>query len=301
MPQTVKMIDVATATGGGEIGSFPFDQFSVHALAQGDSWFSIGALPPPKTSNLLLELEVRGLARSTVIVQCARPGKVLRRFMDTTREKDFLRMMRGPVSRRWSVILISGVGNDLIAAVGSDPGAPPEARLLRTPAERPAPIGSAADYISEPGWATFENHVRAVFNELIDLRDNSPSAGVPLVLHNYAPMTPRPSGAGLGSGPWLQPALDAYAVPVSDHAALADALLARVNTLIKTLMTEREAAHPGSQLHLVDSFAQAGVLRAQAGAGGVSGDWVNEIHLTRAGYAKCADVWAGVLDRLPVA
>ena len=102
------------------MGFFPFDQFAVQALAQGDSWFSIGALPLGKTSNVLLELEVRGLARNTVIVQCARPGKVLQRFMDTTLEKDFLRMMRGPVSRRWSVIMISGVGNDLIGAVGSE-------------------------------------------------------------------------------------------------------------------------------------------------------------------------------------
>ena len=182
-----------------------------------------------------------------------------------------------------------------------DPSEPPDARLLRTAAERPATVHAAADYVSEPGWAHFEAHVRGVFNELIDLRDSGPNAGVPLVLHNYAPMTPRPSGASGGSGPWLQPALDAYAVPVVDHEALADELLARVNALINSLLAEREAAHPGSKLHLVNSFAQAGVVRAQPGTGGVSGDWVNEIHLTRQGYAKCADVWAGVLDGLPAA
>ncbi len=301
--QTVKMIDVVTAIGGGEQGFFPFEQFSVQALAQGDSWFSIGALPLGKTSNLLLEIEARGLARSTVIVQCARPGKVLKRFMDSTREKDFLRMMRGPLAQRWSVILISGVGNDLIAAVGSAPSAPPAQRLLRTPAERPvsaATAATAADYVSEPGWAAFAEHVRAVFNELVDLRDQGLNNGVPMLFHNYAPMTPRPSGAGLGSGPWLQPALDVYAVPDADRIALADELLARVNVLINSLLAEREAAHPGSQLHLVDSFSQAGVVRASAGSTGTSGDWVNEIHLTRAGYRKCAEVWAGVMDALPL-
>ena len=299
-PQPVKMIDVATAVGGGEQGFFPFEQFSVHALAQGDSWFSIGAMPPTKTSNLLLELEVRGLARSTVMVQCGRPGKVLKRFMNTTREKDFLRMMRGPLARRWSVIMISGVGNDLIAAVGSDPGEAPEARLLRTPAERPALINSAADFVSEPGWTAFVGHVSVVFNELVDLRDQGLNNGVPMLFHNYAPMTPRPSGAGLGSGPWLQPALDAYAVPDTQRIALADELLTRVNALIGNLLAGREAAHPGSNLHLVDSFNKAGVVRAAAGSSGTSGDWVNEIHLTRAGYRKCADVWAEVMDALPL-
>ncbi|MBC7941166.1 MAG: hypothetical protein H7Z19_15660 [Chitinophagaceae bacterium] len=114
-------------------------------------------------------------------------------------------------------------------------------------------------------------------------------------------MTPRPSGAGLGSGPWLQPALDAYAVPNADRIALADELLGRTTALINSLLAEREAAQPGSNLHLVNTFNQAGVVRATVGAGGTSGDWVNEIHLTRKGYAKCADVWASVMDTLPAA
>ena len=103
--QAATMIDVATALGNGELGPFPFEQFAVKALAQGDSWFSIGALPPGKTTNLLLEMQS---ARRMVIVQTARPGKVMRLFTDTTREPNFLRMLNGPVASRWSVILISG-------------------------------------------------------------------------------------------------------------------------------------------------------------------------------------------------
>jgi hypothetical protein len=30
----------------------------------------------------------------------------------------------------------------------------------------------------------------------------------------------------------------------------------------------------------------------------VSGDWVNEIHLTRGGYKKCAVAWQQVIDPL---
>jgi hypothetical protein len=292
----VTVIDVDTALGGGELGPYPFEQFSVQALAQGDSWFSIGALPPGKTSNLLLEMKT---ARSTVVVQCARPGKVLRRFTDTTREQNFLNMMVGPLARRWSVILISGVGNDIIAAVGSDPSEPPERRLLRTPAERGAAAASASDFVSQPGWDAFVVHLRRVFNDLVDLRDQGINHHVPMVMHNYARMVPRPAGAGLGSGPWLHPAFDAYAIPQDRREAVADELLGRMVRLIAQLIDDRRAQDPGCALHLVDSMGLAGVTPAAPGSSGTSGDWVNEIHLTRGGYRKCVGVWADVLDALP--
>ncbi len=291
--QACTVIDVATALGGGELGPFPFEQFARHALAQGDSWMSIGALPLGATSNLLLEM---ALARRTVIVQCARPGKVLRLFTDTTREQDFLRMLNGPVAGRWHVILVSGAGNDLIAAAGSDPTEPSDRRLLRTPGERgPGPLAPAA-YISEPGWLTFVRHIRAVFNRLIDLRDAGPNRHVPLVMHNYARVMPRPAGAGLGAGPWLHPTFERYAIPAADRLAVSDELTARTGALLAQLMDERRAGDPACNLHLVDTLGRAGVVLAAPGAGGSSGDWINEIHLTRSGYRKCTAVWADVVD-----
>lgn len=293
------MIDVATALGQGEQGPFPFEQFAVKALAQGDSWFSIGALPPGVTSNLLLEM---AFAKRAVIVQTARPGKVLRLFTDTTSEPNFLRMMNGPLASRWSAIFISGMGNDLIAAAGSPPNEAPERRLLRTPAERGAGPQPGHDhtsaFVSEPGWDTFAGHMRVVFSQLVDLRDRGPNLRVPLLMHNYARVMPRPSGAGLGQGPWLHPAFEAFAIPLSQRLAVADELLGRMGALIKQLMVERRASDPLCNLHLVDTMGQAGVTVAAAGATGSSGDWVNEIHLTRGGYRKCAAVWADVVEGL---
>ena len=52
--QPIKMIDVRTAMGPGELGPFAWDQYDRRCLAQDDSWFSIGALPPKFTTNLLL-------------------------------------------------------------------------------------------------------------------------------------------------------------------------------------------------------------------------------------------------------
>jgi hypothetical protein len=236
------------------------------------------------------------LARLTVVTQCARPGKVLRRFTDTTREQDFLRMIKGRLAWRWDAILISGVGNDLIEAVGSPPTVGPELRLLRTLAERGAGSRPAAEYISEPGWRTFVTHIRAVFNALVDLRDGGVNARVPMVMHNYARLMPRPAPAGPLSGPWLHPAFEAFAVPQDDRLAVSDEFTGRTSQLLKDMIVERRTRDPNCNIHLVDSLGGAGVVLAEPGADGTSGDWVNEIHLTPAGYRKCTALWADVLD-----
>ena len=93
----VRLIGPLTATASGEIGSFPFDLFERRCLAQGDSWFSIGAIPPTLTSNVLEELE---LSQSTVVVNCARPGARLSRMVDTTKERYFMRLLTGKLRVR---------------------------------------------------------------------------------------------------------------------------------------------------------------------------------------------------------
>jgi lysophospholipase L1-like esterase len=73
---------------------------------------------------------------------------------------------------------------------------------------------------------------------------------------------------------------------------LADEMLRRIDALTIDLAQ----SHPN--VHRVDSFGHAGVTLAEAGTKKKSGDWINEIHLTKAGYAKCARIWEQVLDPL---
>jgi hypothetical protein len=170
-------------------------------------------------------------------------------------------------------------------------------RLLRTIAERGAGPLRPPQYISELGWATFAAHLGAVFNHLLDLRDSGVNRTTPLVWHNYARVMPRPSAAGLRFGPWLLPALDTYAVPPEDRLLVSDELLSRLRHLIDDLVFERRALDPQCNVHVANSMS-AGVALADPDTREVSGDWVNEIHLTRVGYQKCAEAWHKVLDPL---
>jgi hypothetical protein len=261
-------------------------------LAQGDSWFSLASLPPRRYSNLLHALE---LDRPTGIVNCARPGVELRRMTDTTRAADFLSLLNSRAAPAWDGVLVSGGGNDLIEAASSPPTAAADHRLLRTPAERASGGADAAlpsaDFVSEPGWATFEAHFGAVIAALVAARDRGRNAGIPMVLHSYAYLQPTGVGTGFGLGPWLSPSLAAFGIAPTRWADVARELIDR----LAALMLREIAARPGAGLHLVDSRTVPLVLAAPD-ADGDSGDFINEIHLNRSGLRKVAAAWQPVVD-----
>lgn len=276
----------------GEYGGFPFDLYERKCLAQGDSWFSIGALPPPLTSNVVSELR---LARATALVNCGRPGKVLQHMNDTMREWWFVNLLAGRIAHTWDAILISGGGNDLIDAAQVAPQHPPSKRLLLTPAERPASPAGGDDYISAAGWRTFEAYLRPVFDALVRLRDKGINRRRPMLFHTYAPTTPRPAGAGMGIGPWLEPSMRRFQVPEGDWRAVSNALMDRLADLLQRAIAQHLQSDPAANLHLVDTRV-APLVQAHTGDTGSAGDFVNEIHLTRGGYRKVAAVWQRALD-----
>jgi hypothetical protein len=291
----VKVISPGQFTGVGEVGPFPTDMFDRKYLAQGDSWFSIGSIPPGLTSNILDNLVA---SKSAFVVNCAFPGAKLSRMTDTTTNVQFLRLLTGRMALRWDAILLSGGGNDLIDAAGSDPGQQPHLRLLATPQERGAGPLQPDDYISKPGWKTFADHLTLVFDRLVQARDRDKNRRVPLVFHTYAPLMPRPAPAGLGFGPWLAPSLASFSVPQADWLGVATALIDRLAALLQSIVAAHTAADPNCALHLADTRT-AGLAMAQPGSTGVSGDFQNEIHLTNGGYRKVGAVLRQILDVLP--
>ena len=294
----VTVISPSDVAGSGQTGPYPFDFFSAKCLAQGDSWFSIGSLPPGLTTNILAELQ---LTKSVVAVNCARPGKELVHMTDRVSDPAFVSLLAGRMQWRWDAILISGGGNDLIDVATNAPSVRPDQRLLATAAERPAggppadPAALGAYYLSEPGWAAFDSHMSEVFNNLVDLRDSGQNKDQPLFLHNYTYLMPRPAGAAPGFGPWLQPAMVAFDIPQPHWLPVITELIDRLTALFLRLIQQRQAADGAAALYLVDT-RQAGLVLADPAATGLSGDYLNEIHPSTSGYVKLAAVWRQVID-----
>jgi hypothetical protein len=265
-------------------------QFGWRFLAEGDSWFTIGSLNPAKNSNLLFELE---FDRSACAVNCAYPGDELQQMVKMNADRMFRRQLVGNSARLWDGILLSAGGNDLIAALKwHGPGIQPSQRLLLKPDEWGDASLGPARYLSEDGWTTFGRYFKANLAHLLALRDAGPNKNVPVFMHGYALPTPRPSGAGLGAGPWIWPAVNAVQVPAADHMALAALLIQRLAALIAACAAD-PVAYPA--LHFFDS-TQVPITPAEPGSTGESGDWVNEIHLTWRGYEKIGKPWGAAIE-----
>lgn len=277
------------------VGETPLalDMFNLRFLAEGDSWFTVGALNPLNSSNVINELD---FTVRTVIISCAYPGDTLTRMVDFRKNRDFRRLLsKKNHAWEWDGVLVSAGGNDLIDAAQVPPAdkngsrIPQDRRILLTP-EEAAEHGSAdvgIRYISETGWLRFEEYLKANFALLVAERDepSSPNKGRPMFLHTYSIPTVRPSGALPGSDGWLFKAFKIAGTPRAHQQLVANELF---NRFRESLLSLDCTLKPESGLARVHVFDSAGLplVPAHPDDTGSSGDWVNEIHLTPNGYRK---------------
>jgi len=254
--------------------------FQFKILAQGDSWFSIGAVPPWSTSSIIQQLH---FTQRVAVVNCAYPGITL---ADEVRlSMYFNALLTGKFSSKWDAILISGGGNDLIDAL-LDKNNP---LLLQGPKVNAPEI---SHYINQPRLAQFRSDMAASFGDLKKLRASGQNKDVPVFFNTYDYPTPRNSPAGLGIGPWLWKALSPSTAPSSDWPALVTYLFDELKTCVSNGAALMEKAY------LVNT---PGVLtKAKEAVVGESGDWENEIHPTAAGYHKLAQKWEASLNTIGI-
>jgi hypothetical protein len=296
-PIPITPIDPHRVISMGEGDAFPLG-IAARCLAQGDSWFSIGAFPPMATSNIINSLK---LSKSVAVVNCARPGKELTLMVDAMKDPEFMRLLaHRTLAVEFDAILFSGGGNDLIAAAGVLPGAAKNRgeQLFLDETTRGAIKVPLAQYLSIPGWRAFSDHVTYCVNNVISARDNAINRHKPLYFHNYAYCVPRPEGAGLGFGPWLHPAMEAYNIPTEDRIGVARLLMDQLSSLLSSVIAEANKSDPACNVHLVETKELANLQLSAQDSGGESGDWINEIHPSWNGYAKLVEVWRQTLDQV---
>ncbi|QET05242.1 hypothetical protein FOB72_24755 [Cupriavidus pauculus] len=276
-------------------------------LMQGDSWFSIGALPPAAlTTNMPSNMS---FTSSACAVNFAQPGAELAQLVNVAPTSKwvfnpaFEAALHGRLCERWDALLLSAGGNDLIAALNTPPQdesgqpVPLAMRLLRLASEW-GPQSDPSRFVSDEGWSTFEAHLDAVFDVLVGWRDASDSKSrfVPIVIHSYCRAQPRLAGTGgvpghWLAGPWLARALQTYDIPDADGTwhALSAHLIDRLFTLLTKIC--------GRFPHVFLADMRGALRDASADATGVDGDWVNEIHPTDGGYQVLARVYCAVVEQ----
>ena len=261
------------------------NQFKYRFLAQGDSWFSIGTVNQFNNSNLLLKLQ---FPKACCAVNCAKPGATLKRMVDNIREPNFVNLLSGAKKEPWHGILLSAGGNDMIDALGHKDITDPALRLFLTPAEITGNPTLCDSYLSPAGWTTFENHIHAVFQILVDCRDSTTTnEDIPIFLHTYHFPTIRDAGEPFNFGPWLFKAVKSFNIPEAIWPTLGRKLFNRFGDLLRDIALLHDNIHVFDSANLVTNLTPA-----QPRTSGQSGDWINEIHLTKAGYEKVALEWS---------
>ncbi|MBI5784308.1 MAG: hypothetical protein HZA64_02530 [Rhodocyclales bacterium] len=280
MPQVANFVPSDLEVPGGP-GLLGWNGYQRHFLAEGDSWFTLAALPG---GNLLQELH---LDRWAMVVNTAYPGDKLSNIVEWRDNQEFVRLLAVPgFAYQWDAILLSAGGNDLIAAAGTRGG------LLKQPAADPMVL---ENWINRASLQKFLDYVKANMACIVDLRDSadSPNKGIPIYAHTYDYPTARPAPAKfMGtldfSGPWLYDAYVGIGLPEQLWVPMTEFL---IDALAETLLGMNLA-----NVHVIDT---RGVMaRAAEGSTGDSGDWLNEIHANRNGRKKLAHRWNDVLNQV---
>ena len=271
----------AMTLGMGDSALDPDDpDYAWRILAEGDSLFTIGAIP---SSNLLYQLRLK---KRTIVLNLGYPGDTIANVSQLSSNTELTRRLVHPNwASDWSAVLLSGGGNDLIDQA---------ADIIRT-----TPTGSgkqAAHYVDDARLALFKQGVQAGYRRIVALRDSagSPNSGKPIIVHTYDYPTPRPAPATFLivpiTKPWMHPVFEKHKVPKSLRIGVAEILL---DALADTLL---ELGKELPAFHVVDT--RNTLERADIDAKGNSGDWLNEIHPNGDGYRKIAGKLAAKLHRL---
>ena len=235
-------------------------------FAEGDSWFDYPI--PFFGGGIITRLEGR---LGVPILNLAKAGDEVR-YMLGVEERIILteQLTNGcPAGGPWDVLLFSGGGNDIVDN--------PMALWVKDWDPAVPPIG----HIHKPRFDNAVALVRAGYEDLIDLRDQL-SPGTHLVFHDYDFAIP--DGRGIcGFGPWLEPTFDLRKFPLGPaRHEVVKAMLLQFAAMLNTLAAAPKVTFINGQ----------GTLTAKPSS------WHNELHPSKAGFEKFADLFEAKLKVL---
>jgi hypothetical protein len=259
----------------------PIDpEYAWHFLAEGDSWFTIGAIP---SSNLLFDLK---LAKWTRVLSIAYPGDTIVNMSDLAGNKDLRKfLVKTGFNYPFHALLLSGGGNDVIDA----------AKKIIKPGKAPTGSVEPDDYIDQAALNAKLGEIQKGYAQIVKLRDSekSLSQGSPVFVHTYDYPTPRNApatfvGAIPVLGPWLYPVFKDTGLDIG----LQQRIVNRVMDALAQALLALDSVHgdPDKSLpafHVIDT--RNTLVQANPSEIGNSNDWLNEIHPNHDGYRKVAE------------
>ena len=256
-------------------------EYDWHFLAEGDSWFSIGALP---SSNLIFEMRFR---KWTQILNLAYPGDTIKHYSEWRDNPDLNKFLaKKRFNYAFDALLLSGGGNDLIDL------AP---QLISGKAGKGKASTQPDDYIDQTQLVQLLSDIQQAYGKVIALRDSKDSLSkqAPAFVHTYDYATPRNApvtflGAIRVQGPWLFKAFKDTGIEPKMQQLISDRLMdSLANALLELDSSNTTSGKALPNFNVIDT--RNILTRANATEVGNSNDWINEIHPNHDGYRKVAD------------
>jgi len=239
----------------------------LQVFAEGDSWFDYPV--PFFGGGILPRLQKR---IGVPILDLAKAGDEVRFMLGVKQRKIIASQLSSgcPAGGPWDAMLFSGGGNDIVHD--------PMAMWIR----QYDPNIPLPDHLHKARLAAALELVRAGYEDLIGLRDAlSPNTHLVFHCYDYA----IPDGRGVCHlGPWMKPTFDLRGFPTQQSAFLV------VKTMLDqfaALLAMLEATHP--RVTVVKTLGTLPELKTS---------WHNELHPSKAGFNRFADLFHGVLKGL---
>ncbi len=264
--------------------------FKYRFLAEGDSWMDRSAMFHTSLSQALAaNFDAQG--DDVLFIIIAMFGDTLRR-MGEQASGDFRMWLRTDFPAwKFDAILLSAGGNDFIdAARNPDPGMGLLKNMAALAGTALAPATGHDCVRADAVAALVTGYLDPNFTALYNVVQNSRHADVPIFLNNYDTPVARNAPAFPGGRAWLYEAYCKNNIPPALWPDLTDSIFNEVQTTI---------AGWAMGHHNVFSVPTDGTLvPAKASDSGSSGDWLNEIHPNRSGWAKLAVVWREAIQKV---
>ena len=247
-------------------------------LAIGDSWFWY-----PFVTNLLAEISAIVRPAYSNILTLGKIGATLQQYATGKLAPELARQLSPNYVRYYSVLLISGGGND---AVDWGLCLRKDCTGKRTAAECVDARKLADMMTALGGW------LLALINEAHAARDAVGLPRLDIFVHCYDYAPPNGEAAKfLGfdlQGPWLKPAMDEHHVDPNNLALRQDIVKLLIKRMRRTFLQFEHPDEPKNKVHVVRS---PGTLDPDH-------DWANELHPNGEGFRKLVHgPWARSLRR----
>ena len=254
------------------------EQFKYRFLVEGDSWMDRSSLAQASLP-LALAKAFDDAGESALFINLSMFGHTMRRISESLND-EFLQWITTPFAWKFDALLFSAGGNDFIDAA-RDPG--PGLGILRL-VTADAPAGDAADCFRPDAVATLVTEfLDPNFKKLYDTVRASRHDDIPIFLNSYDIPTARNAPAIPGRKAWLFEAYTRNQTPPDLWEEVTERIFIDVEATVEGWTQDRDRIF---RVPTVGTLAPA-----TPGMPGSSGDWLNEIHPNRAGWAKLAQVW----------